>query len=206
MRHIELHHKLLENSLVYDICQKLLAYTLSKKSSAEIFERLKKMKAQNILDIGCATAFYRNDLKVKNYTGIDTNHSHIKTAKKRFPKDKFFVMSATALKFSNGSFDAVISKGVLHHLGEKELVKTLNESLRVTKKNGKVITLDAIQPTNEWNVLGRLLRGLDQGHHVKHWNDYKKLLEKHFVLKEHAIISNFPYEVAIYTVAKPKNV
>lgn len=204
MKHIEFHHWLLETSFGYDLCQKLLAYSLSKKSSAEIFERLRKMKAQNILDIGCATAFYRNDLKIKSYNGIDINSSHIKTAKKRFPKDKFFVMSATTLKFPAGSFDAVISKGVLHHLGEKELIKTLQESLRVTQKNGKVITLDAIQPTSKWNIFGRLLRGLDQGHHVKHWNDYQSLLEKHFILEEYAIISSFPYEAAIYTISKSK--
>jgi len=206
MGHNGLHHKFLDTSFGYNLSQNILAYRLSKKSTQELSKRLKRIKAKKILDIGCSTAFYRNSLTVKSYFGIDINETHIKAAKRRFPKDQFMLMNSLELRFPGNTFDAVISKGVLHHLTEKELVKSLKESLRVCKKNGMVITLDAIQPTNKWNMAGRFLRNLDQGHHVKHWSDYKNLLDKHFRLDEHVIVSSFPYEFAVYTISKTKNI
>lgn len=157
------------------------------------------------MDIGCATAFYRNELKVTDYTGTDINRHFITSAIKRFPKDEFLVMDASVLKFPNNTFDAVISKGMLHHLSNKKLIRSLRESLRVCKRSGVVITLDAIQPTKNWNVVGKVLRNLDQGHHVKHAPEYKKLLAGHFVIDEFKIVSSFPYEVCIYTINKSKN-
>lgn len=200
-----MHLDFLEKSFGYELSQKLLAYFLSKKSTKELAKRLKKYKAKKILDIGCATAFYRRELLVPDYTGTDINREFITTAMQRFPKDKFLVMDASSLKFPDNTFDAVISKGVLHHLTNKKLIKSLMESLRVCKRNGVVVTLDAIQPTKNWNVIGKILRNLDQGHHIKHWYKYKKLLEKNFVLNEFKVISSFPYEVCIYTIDKSKN-
>lgn len=196
---------LLETSFGYDLTQKVLAYFLSKKSAKELSKRLRKVSAKKILDVGCATAFYRNEIPVKNFTGIDINAHFIETAKKRFPKDQFFVMDADNLKFPDDTFDAVISKGVLHHLSENKLIKSIRESLRVSRKKGRVIILDAIQPVNSWNFLGHILRNLDQGHHILHSSQYKSLLKKHFVLDEFKIYSSFPYEVCIYTVSKSKN-
>lgn len=200
-----MHIEILETSFGYDLTQKVLAHFLSKKSVKELAKRLKKVSAKNILDVGCATAFYRNEIPVKNFTGIDINALFIETAKKRFPGDKFFVMDACNLKFPDNTFDAVISKGVLHHLSEIKLVKSIKESLRVSQKKGLVIILDAIQPTGNWNILGHILRNLDQGHNILHWTDYKTLLEKHFILDEFKIYSSFPYEVCVYVISKSKN-
>lgn len=195
----------LEKSFGYELSQNLLAYFLSKKSTKELAKRLKKYRAKKILDIGCATAFYRKELKVADYTGTDINRHFITSANKRFPEDKFFVMDASLLKFPDNTFDAVISKGVLHHLSDEKLIKSLQESLRVCERNGVVITLDAIQPTKNWNVIGKLLRNLDQGNHVKHASEYKKLLAKYYVLDEFKVVFSFPYEVCIYTINKSKN-
>lgn len=199
-----MHFGFLEKSFGYELSQNLLTYFLSKKSTDQLAKRLKKYRARKILDIGCATAFYRRELKVADYTGIDTNRHFITSATRRFPKDKFFLMDATALKFPDNTFDAVISKGVLHHLPSKKLIESLRESLRVCKRNGVVITLDAIAPTKNWNVIGKIIRNLDQGHHIKHASEYKKLLAKHFVIDEFKIFSSFPYEVCIYTINKSK--
>lgn len=200
-----MHFGFLEKSFGYELSQNLLAYFLSKKSTKELAKRLKKYKARKILDIGCATAFYRNDLKVADYTGTDINRHFITSAARRFPNDKFLVMDASSIKFPNNTFDAVISKGVLHHLSNKKLIKSLRESLRVCKRNGVVITLDAVQPTKTWNVIGKVLRNLDQGHHIKHASEYKKLLAKHYVLDEFKVVFSFPYEVCVYTINKSKN-
>lgn len=194
-----------ETSFGYELSQTVLAYFLSKKSTRELAERLKKYKAKNILDIGCATAFYRNDLPVKNYIGTDINSNFIKSARCSFPEDKFFTMDACKLKFKKNTFDAVISKGVLHHLSEKQIVESIRESLRVCKEKGKVVTLDAVQPTQKWNILGKILRNLDQGHHIKNLQEYKELIDKHFTLDEFEIIYSFPYEIVIYTITKSKN-
>lgn len=198
-------HQFLETSFGYDLSQNLLAYFLSRKSVKELSERLKKVSAKNVLDVGCATAFYRNDILVKNFTGIDINPDFILAAKKRFPKDKFFLMDAVNLKFSKNTFDTVISKGVLHHLPEKKLIKSIKEGLRVSTQKGRVIVLDAIQPVGSWNILGKILRNLDQGHNILHWPDYKALLEKNFTLDEFKIYSSFPYEICVYMISKSKN-
>ncbi|MEK7581043.1 MAG: methyltransferase domain-containing protein [Patescibacteria group bacterium] len=198
-------HQFLETSFGYDLSQRVLAYFLSKKSVKELSKRLKKVFAKNVLDIGCATAFYRDDIPVKNFTGIDISNDFIKTAKKRFPGDKFFVMDSANLTFPKDTFDTVISKGVLHHLPEKKLIKSIKESLRVTRRKGHVIILDAIQPIDSWNIFGKFLRNLDQGHNILHSSDYKSLLKKHFILDEFKIYSSFPYDICIYTISKSKN-
>lgn len=200
-----MHLEFLETSFGYDLSQKLLAHFFSKQSARDLSKRLKKMSANSILDVGCATAFYRDSIPVDEFVGIDINKNFIESAKKRFPKDKFFVMDAISLKLPDSSFDAVISKGVLHHLSEAELIKALKESLRVCRRNGQVIVWDAIQPTNKWNILGKFLRNLDQGHHIREYQRYKSLLEKNFVLDEFKIYSSFPYEACAYTISKSKN-
>ena len=200
-----MHVQFLETSFGYDLSQKLLAYFLSKKSVEELSKRLKKVSAKNVLDVGCATAFYRDDIPVKNFTGIDINTVFIEAAKKRFPKEKFFVMNADDLKFPENTFDSVISKGVLHHLPENKIIKSIREAIRVSHKKGRVIILDAIQPIDSWNIFGKILRNLDQGHNIQYWSDYKILVEKHFILDEFKIYSSFPYEVCVYTISKSKN-
>lgn len=200
-----MHLEFLETSFGYDLSQKFLAYFLSKKSIKELSKRLKKASAKKILDVGCATAFYRSGIPVKDFTGIDINPVFIETAKKRFPEDKFFVMDAANLKFPKNTFDVVISKGVLHHLPKNSLIKSLKEALRVSQKRGKVIILDAIQPTKSWNVIGKILRNLDQGHNILSWREYESLLNKHFTLDEFKIYSSFPYEVCVYTILKSSN-
>lgn len=200
-----MHSEFLETSFGYELSQKILANFLSKKSVYELAKRLKKNGAKSVLDIGCATAFYRNDIPVPNFTGIDINSNFIKTASEKFPDDKFFVMDAARLKFKSNIFDAVISKGVLHHLSKTDFLKTLKESLRVLKSDGKIIILDAIQPTKSWNIIGRILRNMDQGHHILTADVYKSRLEKNFKIDEFKVYSSFPYEVCVYVISKSKN-
>ncbi|MDO8487504.1 MAG: class I SAM-dependent methyltransferase [Candidatus Curtissbacteria bacterium] len=200
-----MHLKILETSMGYDLSQKLLAHFFSKQSAQDLSKKLKRMSANSVLDVGCATAFYRDNIPVDHFVGIDVNKNFIESAKKRFPNDKFFVMDAVSLKFPDSAFDAVISKGVLHHLSETGLIKALKESLRVCRKNGQVIVWDAIQPTSRWNILGKFLRNLDQGQHIREQEQYKALLENNFVLDEFKIYSSFPYEACAYTISKSKN-
>lgn len=105
------------------------------KYIAKIFKYAKKGR---ILDIGCGTGQIANFLSEKGYqaTGIDISPLFIKEAKKS-NKSKFLVMDLEKLKFSDNSFDAIISSETLEHVLEPEAA--LKEAIRVLKHSGILI-------------------------------------------------------------------
>jgi SAM-dependent methyltransferase len=90
-----------------------------------------------VLEIGSG----RGNLQdvVDNYTGLD-----ISPNVGRFYHKKFVLGSATALPFTDDSFDALWSVWVLEHVPNPE--QALSEARRVTRNNGVMFLLPA------WNV------------------------------------------------------
>jgi len=104
---------------------------------------IKKLSSQippksRVLDLGSGSG-----RDVKTFTdfgfdciGIEGSRGMVAQAKKRYPKEKYFVMDIRKLKFPDGYFEAVWSWSVLTHLDRKGKKQSLNEVFRVLKKGG----------------------------------------------------------------------
>lgn len=92
-------------------------------------------EAATILDIGCAAGGFSNIVREYNslirYTGIDISPRMIAEARKRFPRDDFYVTDGKNIDFSDNTFDTVICFGVLHMTENWKML--LAEAWRVTK-------------------------------------------------------------------------
>lgn len=79
---------------------------------------------------------------------------------------------ASALPYPDGSFDAVTSTLMLHHLTLDQRVRTLAEVRRVLRPDGRLVVADFAPPHNRWMTLarraGRLLMRLHAGGKGRH--------------------------------------
>lgn len=106
-----------------------------------------------VLDIGCAngySTFFYLKKEPKHITGIDFSENMIKYAKERAEELKveskvnFQIGDVRKLEFDDNSFDLSYTTRVLINLSTwEEQKKGIDESIRVTKKGGKIIFSEA---------------------------------------------------------------
>lgn len=150
-----------------------------------------------ILDVGCANGFallrHAKEKQLENSIGVDFSDNMIEMANGALSKSKhtnlsFKVGDVRKLDFENNQFDLVYTTRVLINLPNwEEQMQGINECLRVTKPNGKVVLSEAFwEPLVKLNAI-RSLFGLNSL--VEHdFNRYlkKSKLEK-FLLKNKAL-------------------
>lgn len=154
---------------------------------------------KQVLDQGCGTGEY-SLLFGKRYTGLDNNKSDIEFAQKKYP-GKYVVGSADKMPFKDQSFDTVFAVGLHHHLTDKSAQKAFQEALRVCKKNGQVLVVDAMWPKNNLNVLGWVLRKMDRGRYVRSYHQTLKLLPQK-INYEYSFLKGFPLEYLLISFKK----
>lgn len=86
-----------------------------------------------LLEVGCSSGFYSEVIEIARlplrYSGCDYSDAFIRLAKEKYPSLDFTVADATALHYSNGSFDVVVSGCCLLHI--PEYAKSVEEAARV---------------------------------------------------------------------------
>ena len=112
------------------------------------FARQFNLHDKSVLEIGSGRG-YLQDI-VPDYTGLD-----ISSSVSRFYHKKFVLGSATAMPFTDNSFDAVWSVWVFEHVPNPE--QAFREARRVTK-NGGVIFLYPAWLANSWAAQGYAVR------------------------------------------------
>ena len=104
-----------------------------------------------ILDVGCGTGQFTNELKrhfpLSEVTGLDLSPWYLKEAQKKFPNSgiEWKFGKAEKLPFEDISFDVVTSVFLFHELPEEIRELASKEMLRVLKPGGNVIHVDSIQ-------------------------------------------------------------
>jgi len=96
-------------------------------------------KGSKILEAGCGTSALSINLSKKyNVTAIDLNKDMLSLAKKMNTsfngEVKYYSEDIFNMSFKSSSFDVVYSHGVLEHFDESDIIKAINEGLRVSKK------------------------------------------------------------------------
>lgn len=93
-----------------------------------------------ILDFGCGTGRLYPHIKDKlgsSYVGIDISKDMLNVAMKNYKGIRVMQSDGENMKFKDGSFDAVVVFGSLHHLPNPK--KGLSEIKRVLSRNGLLV-------------------------------------------------------------------
>lgn len=114
-----------------------------------------KEKGLKILDFGCGKGtIFKEILKINSHSeiiGVDVSEKALIENKKRFPKNKFYLIEdGGKLPFNNNFFDFIIASDVLEHVYDTD--NAFQELARVLKPNGTILIS---VPYNGWvkNVL-----------------------------------------------------
>jgi len=119
-----------------------------------------QFKNKIVLDVGCGSGRFcvlASSLQAKKVYGIDSSKINIDYNKKKFKKFtniKFLFGDNTDLKIKRNFSDITISQGVIHHT--KDMFKSLNELIRVTKKGGKILLLVYGEHGMRWSLIKKL--------------------------------------------------
>jgi ubiquinone/menaquinone biosynthesis C-methylase UbiE len=185
------------------IFYKLLQATLAGGGHAVIKKYLKKVvpkKAKKILDQGCGTGEY-SLLFGDRYVGIDNNRDYIEQARKKYP-GQFIIGTATDMKdLKRNYFDSVFAVGLHHHLTDEQARQAILESIRVCKKGGKVIIIDAMLPKNSFNIPGLVLRKMDRGGFVRPVAKTLELLPDK-IKYQPGVLSSYPFDYITIEITK----
>jgi SAM-dependent methyltransferase len=92
-----------------------------------------------ILEIGCGTGYFTRELTRRgaDIIAIDVSPEllEIAKAKSSAPNVRYEIQNASALTYSDATFDSVVGSSVLHHL---EIEEALREIYRVLKPGGTI--------------------------------------------------------------------
>lgn len=97
-----------------------------------------ELQNKDVLEIGCGSGYgahLLNQLKPKNYIGLDVMSEQVELAKKNYPQFQFLIQDAEDLhSIGNESMDTVVIFGVLHHIPNWR--KTIDEIAHILKPGG----------------------------------------------------------------------
>ena len=169
-----------------------------------IRSRLQILKINSVLDIGCGTGTQAPLFSKSKYLGFDIDPGSIVYAKRLHSGYYFIVKDATDFRL-NRKFDFILVVGVLHHLNDKEMAKSLSNMKRHLKTNGELLIIEAIPPLLKWNFIGLFLRSRDRGSYIRRLPKYKELIRKQFEIDICKNVYGGVFDYAFITCNHKKN-
>jgi ubiquinone/menaquinone biosynthesis C-methylase UbiE len=124
---------------------------------------------ETVLDIACGTGEFERMVLAQHPTqqmvGVDISEQMLTIAQQKlqaFPHVSFQVTNASALPFSDHSFDVVVSANAFHYFDNP--VTALKEMERVLKSNGRAVILDWCRDFLLCQICDILLKLVDPGY------------------------------------------
>ena len=109
-----------------------------------------------VLDIGCGIGLIEQELeqKVAELCAMDMSEKSIEIAKARAPATRFIHSGGETLPYDSGSFDAVFTSCVIHHVPPASRANFIAEMLRVLRSGGVAIIIEhnPINPVTRYIV------------------------------------------------------
>jgi SAM-dependent methyltransferase len=173
-------------------------------------EFLRVQPGQRVLDIGCGPAEIRDHLPPDvDYWGFDIDPSYIAAAQARYgQRGRFAVRAVSPGAIDDlGTFDAVISIGVLHHLSDADADAVFASAAKVLRLGGRVITCDGAYVKGQ-NPIARLLLWLDRGRYIRAPEAYLALARRHFPQAAVTVVNDLlsiPYTHCIIEARQPSH-
>ncbi len=134
-----------ELSLNYNLCYKINPMLGVSKALLNI---VSKTKSKNILEVGCGTGHWLNELNLLdlNKFGVDYSLGLLNEAKNQNNKLKLILADANTLPFVNGKFDLIFCVNAIHQFNyQREFILNLSHLL---KPNG-IFALFCLDPRNK---------------------------------------------------------
>lgn len=128
-----------DSSLIVDV----YASGVFEEAEAYHLDALGDVAGQHVLDYGCGTGGTTARLLARGaqVTGFDISFTRLQAAQARAAPAAFLECAAELLPFSDGAFDAVLGKQILHHLDLKLAVR---EIARVLRPGGRAVFLEPL--------------------------------------------------------------
>lgn len=130
-----------------------------------VLDRAIPTDAQSVLDVGCGDGFLASRLarRIPNVTALDVDQAVLARARERFPHTPAIWHQGDVLNPARplGPFDAVVSNGTLHHLGDT--AKALLRLSDFVRPGGVVAVVGFVRPEWRelpWEVCSFLARGV----------------------------------------------
>lgn len=140
----------------YDVSVNLMTFGLVRRLRTKTVDHTLLKSGESVLDVGCGTGGVTIPAKLRvgkngRVAGIDPAPEMIAVARRKASRAgleiDFRVGVIESLPFSDGTFDAVNSSLMMHHLPEHLQVKGLAEIKRVLKPGGRLLIADMIRPS-----------------------------------------------------------
>lgn len=135
-----------------------------------------------ILDIGSGTGILSIFFPKQHYIGIDIDPDLVDFASHHHAGYTFRSMDAGNLTFPPGSFTKALFVGAIHHIDDNTAQKMFVGLRKILQKGSMILAIEPI-PSHWYNILGRLLRAHDRGHHILGYKDYLKRMSRYFTVK-----------------------
>jgi len=184
---------LIRRALFYDALANIMALGHIQRLRDLTIRNALLQSGEIVLDVGCGTGGVTIPAKLRigkngRASGIDPSPEMIATARQKAGRAgldiDFRVGAIESLPFPDGTFDAVTSSLMMHHLPEHVQVKGLAEIKRVLKPGGRLLIADMMRMSTSFRkrfliliaphlVLHQYLRGVKFG-----IEDLPKLLQE----------------------------
>lgn len=115
---------------------------LYNRQSKFIIDFVKSQQVEKIIDLGCGIGNFmvRAQSEFSYIVGVDLGPDSLEIAKKLIPSSDFLIGKGEELPFGDSKIDAVVMKGVVHHL--KDPVIVFKEIYRCLKPEGIIVIFE----------------------------------------------------------------
>ena len=153
---------------------------IARQAYGRVMERLESVEFSSILDVGCGTGEMLSRIKKNGVrrAGIDISTQMVDIAGQKLGNEcDLKTGDATALPWSDGTFDVVLCNYSFHHYEHPE--KVLGEMRRVLKKGGRLVIGDCWMQTPLRLIMNVFIRfGNDGDYHFYSKREICGLLKK----------------------------
>ena len=184
---------------IYNLYQSLIGANAYLRCFSEAF--IKTEKGSRILDMGCGTAnivsFFSSEIE---YIGIDFSQKYIDYASKKYAKQTFLCCNICEKNQLNGTFDIVISKGVMAGLTDEQLLKMFDVIVSLSDKKTRIILSDMNYHKNA-SFLEKFFECHERNKELRSKDDYVKLIGKKFNIDKITELNNvyrIPYSRIVF--------
>lgn len=167
--------RLLQHPLIYSLSQLILApgaqFILNRKISALTTHIHSESP---ILDVGCGPQSWLWNVGL-DPIGLDISYKYSKS----FLKNGSYSLTglSTSIPLKSQSVAGVWCIGLLHHLNDQDVTKSLNEFKRIITNKGYIVILDAILPINAYRrPVATAIRKQDRGQFMRNQKHLEDLL------------------------------
>lgn len=172
----------LKYAYIYDLYQWLIGTRVARD---RLFDRYVSIPENcMLLDIGCGSGELLDYLpREVRYTGIDVNASYIEAARRAYgDRGRFECIDVNAIEsldLGENVFNRVALIGVLHHLDDAEVLRTLAFAHASLKPGGIVFTVDGVLLPDQSRIT-KFILSKDRGQYVRSDTEYRSLAESIF--------------------------